>query len=135
MRLLVASLLVILVVVAIFCLTNKRDHYSGDLPPEPAACRWMAEEMYEGGADPQLIRNARDICSNYHGLCGRASGGAQVLGIYDNFGNNWEAATDIFAQEMDVVGKDKNQCAALLPCRPHHSKCPSFLQCVSETCQ
>lgn len=129
------SLIVIAVVVVVFWLSSpKRDGYS-NLPPEPAACRWLAEEMYEGGAEGRLIQNARDVCSNYHLLCGKASGGAQVLGIYDNFGNNWDVALDVYAQDMDVVGKNKDECAQPLPCKPHHTKCPSFLVCQDGACQ
>jgi len=133
---LLASLVVILVVVAIMCLTiPKRDGYSDIHPGEPAACRWIAQEMEEDGASFQLIHNMRDTCTNYHALCGNASGGAEVLSIYDSLGNNWEAALDVHAQDMDVVGKDRNECMAPLKCKPHTTKCPPFLHCRSGTCQ
>lgn len=132
------SFLIILVLVGAvaFCLfTTTRDRYSDIQPSEPAACRWLAEEMVEGGAEDQLVRNARDMCINYHGMCGSASGGAEVLSIYDNFGNNWEVATDILAQDMDAAGKDKANCISSLDCKKKEVKCPAFLTCVSGACQ
>lgn len=129
---------VIFIVVAI-CVQSQKNNFVAtrqpQQPEEPIVCRWLAEQMYEGNADPRLVQNAQDLCLNYRTLCGRASAGAEVLSIYDNFGNNWEAAIDVLAQDMDAAGKDKSQCIAPLSCDPKRAKCPAFLECTDGACQ
>lgn len=118
----------------LWCVTKSRSNFQA-LPAEPASCRWLAEQMYEGGADERLVNNARDLCLNYHTLCGNSSAGAEVLSIYDNYGNNWDVAVDVLAQDMDVAGKDKTQCISPLTCDPKRAKCPAYLSCVNNSCQ
>lgn len=131
--LIIGALVIVLLIVC--ANTSRKDGFNSSQPEEPVVCKWLADQMYEGNADPRLIENARDTCLNYRTLCGRASAGAEVLSIYDNFGNNWEAAVDILAQDMDAAGKDKTQCMTPLTCDARRAKCPAFLQCTDGACQ